>query len=138
MSQPAPDDPLELQQELCETSLPLLFETFDEAVEDGIKRPVVILLDCADEIGGGIARAWLGDDEVDAALDEYAEGELTTVYARALPFADAQRDFTQLFPYLGPVFDEPPDDNGFLVLSITAGGASALTVPHDARPESGQ
>jgi hypothetical protein len=37
------------------------------------------------------------------------------------------------FDYLAPVFEESPPENGFLVISITAGGASALTVPMDAR-----
>lgn len=138
MPQPAPDDPLELQQELCETSLPLLFETFDEAGESDIDHPVVILLDCADQIGGDIARAWLGDDEVDAALEEFTDGDLAAVYAQAVPLVEAQRDFKKMFPYLAPILDDPPTNDGFLVISITAGGASALTVPMDARPKGEQ
>ncbi len=50
------DDPLEQQQLLAESSLPLLFETYDAAVKDGMKLPLVLLVDCEDEIGGQIAR----------------------------------------------------------------------------------
>jgi hypothetical protein len=131
----ADDDPLEIQQWLCETSLPLLFETYDEAAGGSRQRPVVVLLDCGDEVGGRIARAWLGDEAVDDALADYGEDTDTAVYAQALSFADAQREVSKMFPYLAAVFETPDDDQGFLVISVTAGGASALTVPLDARPD---
>ncbi len=78
---------LEEQQALAESSLPLLFEAYDDAVESEVERPVVILLDCEDEIGGEIARAWLGPEDVDEAIsDRQASSDSedsTTVYARA-------------------------------------------------------
>ena len=128
------DDPLELQQSLCETSLPLLFEAFDDAGRDGIDPAVVVLLDCDDSVGGRIARAWLGDAAVDDALAEFSADADTAVYAQVLAFADARRELSQMFPYIAAVFDDRPADDGFLVVSVTAGGASALTVPLSARP----
>ncbi len=129
------EDPLELQQWLCETSLPLLFETYDEAMEGSEKRPVIVLLDCADEIGGRIARAWLGNEAVDDALANWGEDADTAVYAQAIALSEARREIPKMFPYLAPIFDELPDSDGFLAISVTAGGASALTVPLDARPD---
>ncbi len=129
------DDPLELQQWLCETSLPLLFETYDDAMEGSGKRPVIVLLDCADEVGGRIARAWLGDQAVDDALADWGEDADTAVYAQAMALSEAGREIPKMFPYLKPIFDDLPGSDGFLVISVTAGGASALTVPLDARPD---
>ena len=100
---------LDEQQALVESSLPLLFDTWDDANAHRVKDPVILLVDCEDDIGGEIARAWLGDDAVAAAItDTHAEDQAaaTTVFAR---------------------FD------AFLTISITSGGASALTVPLTAR-----
>lgn len=131
------DDPLEQQQMLAESSLPLLFETYDAAVADGIHSPVVVLVDCEDAIGSQIARAWLGDDAVDDAIannpDGDADDDPTTVFARAVSWKKSRREVPEIFEYLAPVFESGPPEGGFLVVSITAGGASALTVPLDAR-----
>lgn len=126
------DDPLEQQQLLAESSLDLLFETFDAAVADGVKSPVIILVDCEDEIGSQIARAWLGDEAVDDAVANNRESD-TTVYARAESWKQCQLEVPETFEYLAPVFADGPPADGFLVISITAGGASALTVPMSAR-----
>lgn len=128
----AEDDPLEHQQALAESSLPLLFETYDAAVKAKVDQPVVILLDCEDDIGGEIARAWLGDETVDDAVANNQESE-TTVYARAEPWSVCREEVSAMFQYLKPVFEESPPEDGFLVVSVTAGGASALSVPMDAR-----
>lgn len=128
----SPDDPLEQQQALAETSLPLLFSTYDEARSAGMADPVVVLLDCEDRIGGQIARAWLGDDAVNDAIGLNDESD-TTVFARPFPWKESQREIPKTFTYLAPVFQNPPPTEGFLVISVTAGGASALTVPYDAR-----
>jgi len=130
------DDPLEQQQSLAESSLALLFETYDAAVKGKLDQPVVILLDCEDEIGGEIARAWLGDDAVDDAIaNNTAENQDSdaTTYARAEPWSVCRREVAEMFEYLAPVFEQSPPEDGFLVVSVTAGGASALTVPMDAR-----
>jgi hypothetical protein len=127
------DDPLEQQQALAESSLPLLFSTYDEARAAGVADPVVLLLDCEDEIGSQIARAWLGNDPVDDALALADEGRDTTVFARPFPWKACRDEVPKTFPYLAAVFKSPPPQDGFLVISITAGGASALTVPFDAR-----
>lgn len=133
-----PDDPLDLQQSLVESSLPLVFETYDAAVAEGFTQPLVVLVDCEDEIGGALARAWVGDDAVDDAVAHHsgaeADGEPTTVFARAIAWDDATADLSAAFPYLGPILKAPPPEDGVLVIGVTAGGASALTAPWDARP----
>ena len=126
------DDPLEQQQTLAETSLDLLFATYEQAIERGMQSPVVILVDCEDEIGGQIARAWLGDDAVDDAIANNPESD-TTVYARAESWNECREEVPETFEYLEPIFAQDAPTDGFLVVSITAGGASALTVPMDAR-----
>ncbi|MEX2168781.1 MAG: hypothetical protein WD851_05700 [Pirellulales bacterium] len=142
-----PDDPtevndglqiaLEEQQALAESSLPLLFEAYDDAADSQVERPVVILLDCEDEIGGEIARAWLGAEEVDEAIrDREASSDSedsTTVYARAFAWDDCRAEIPEVFPYLAEVFDDDSPENTFLTISVTAGGASALHVPLELR-----
>ncbi|CAE7370173.1 unnamed protein product, partial [Symbiodinium sp. CCMP2456] len=106
------DDPLELQQSLVESALPLVFEAYDEAVEAGVAAPIVVLVDCEDELGGEIARGWLGDDAIDDAIaaqvaseDAPDEGDPTTVFARAIAWDDARDDLAAAFPYLKPILD---------------------------------
>ena len=133
---------MEAQQLLLETCLELVFSAYDAARRAGIAIPVVVLLDCEDEIGGQIARSWLGTEEVEDAIAQRraevaadAEGQdaATTVYAQAFAWQDCQDAIPKVFPYLGPVFSEQPADAGFLAISITGGGASALSVPPTAR-----
>lgn len=129
---------LESQQALLESCLPLVFAEYDEALRRKIHTPVVMLVDCEDAIGGEIARAWLGDEAVEEAIAEEEfnraddDDASTTVFARVVSFAEARRDVPQAFPYLEPVFTAPPE-GGFLAISVTAGGASALIVPPSAR-----
>jgi hypothetical protein len=137
----APDDleaALESQQMLLETSLPLVFEAYDDACKRKIKEPVVLLLDCEDPIGGEIARSWLGDEAVDDAITHQAASdpteEETTVFAVAFALEECQREIPPVFPYLEPALKQPA--TGFLAVSVTSGGASVLIVPPDARPES--
>lgn len=129
-------DALEAQQILLETSLPLAFDAFDDAISRNVLHPVVLLLDCEDDIGGEIARAWLGDEAVeDAILAESSERESddqTTVFAVAFSLAECQQEIPPVFPYLLPALVAPAA--GFLAISVTAGGASVLIVPPDARP----
>jgi hypothetical protein len=129
---------LEAQQLLLETSLPLAFEAYDDAIKRKIKDPVVLLLDCEDEIGGDIARTWLGDDAVEDAIAHNAasdpSSDETTVFAYAFSLDDCRREVPPVFPYLAPALNGPADARGFWAISITAGGASILTVPLGARP----
>ncbi|MEN1681727.1 MAG: hypothetical protein AAGJ46_19260 [Planctomycetota bacterium] len=138
------DDPLEAQQALVEESLGEVFRAYDDASGEGVSHPVVFLLDCEDEIGASIARAWLGDETVDDAIaveltaaEEAGLGaeERTTAFAAALPFDLASDAAVQLFPYLGEAFQSAHPADGVLVISVTAGGASVLTAPWDARPD---
>lgn len=132
----AEDDALEAQQWLLESSLPLAFDAYDEAVRAKQRDPVVFILDCEDAIGGEIARSWLGEQVIaDAIADRALEDDEseTTVFAYAFPLAKCRTEVPAVFPYLEGVFERPPVD-GFLAISVTAGGASALTVPFEARP----
>lgn len=135
------DDPLELQQSLVESALPLVFEAYDEAVEAGVATPIIVLVDCEDELGGEIARGWLGDDAIDDAIaaqvsleNAPTESDPTTVFARAIGWDEARGELSAAFPYLTPVLDGAPPEDGVFVIGVTAGGASALTAPWDARP----
>ena len=127
---------LDEQQALVESSLPLLFDTWDDANAHRVKDPVILLVDCEDDIGGEIARAWLGDDAVAAAItDTHAEDQAaaTTVFARFVPWLECCSEIPRYFPYLEPALSAKPPKDAFLTISITSGGASALTVPLTAR-----
>lgn len=134
---PTSDDALDAQQDLLEAALPAAFAAYDEALQRGVDEPVVMLVDCEDEIGGQIVRSWLGDEAVDEAIDQQADRDeepIATVFAYGFARVECQSEVPQVFPYLAPVFDQPPPQDGFLAISVTSGGASALTVPRDARP----
>ncbi|TWT86573.1 hypothetical protein Mal64_33990 [Pseudobythopirellula maris] len=144
MDSPTPpdSDPLDAQQALVENSLALLFETYDTALSDGVKDPVVLLVDCEDDLGAQIACGWLGEEAVDDAIAMQhaeaadAEAELdTTVYARAFAWRECQQELPSAFPYLADVFAGGPPVGGFLAVGVAAGGASALTVPEELREE---
>ena len=123
---------LDAQQALLEDSLPLVGEVYQAAVADKLAQPVVILLDCEDEIGGQIARSWLGSAVDDAIAENSDSEDSTTVYARAFAMDECRQQVPAVFPYLQPVFDVDYPEDGVLAISVTAGGASALTVPFDA------
>ncbi len=128
---------LDAQQALLEDSLELVFDVYDAALDDGLSDPVVILLDCEDPIGGEIARAWLGQEVVDEAIQEQRSadpsGELTTIFAHAFLWAECAEEVPAVFPYLTPVFAATLPADEFLAISVTSGGASALAVPLAAR-----
>ncbi|MEO0530863.1 MAG: hypothetical protein AAF266_09870 [Planctomycetota bacterium] len=142
MSTPPTDpteDELEAHQLLVESSLPLIFESYDDATSDDIAEPMIVLVDCEDELGGQVARGWLGDEVVDDAIaaevpDEVSDSEQTTVFARAIAWDEAREEIAEAFPYLADAFADGPPADGVLVVGITAGGASAFTAPWDARP----
>ena len=127
------------REELVESSLPLLFETYDEAVHSGLAEPVVFLLDCEDPLGGEIARAWLGEEAVEDAIAaqaaEAGSAESTTVFARAFSFAESRREIATAFPYLQGTFEEKPPQDVFIAVAISFGGAATFFVPLDAREE---
>ncbi|MCA9258499.1 MAG: hypothetical protein KDA61_04835 [Planctomycetales bacterium] len=126
------DDALEAQQWLLENSLPAAVAAYRDALSQGIACPVVYVVDCEDEVGGKIVRSWLGDEAVDDAIADQElqreHEEETTVFAWAFDWDEAAGETAAMFPYLEPAFEERPDD-GFLAISVAAGGASALTVP---------
>lgn len=146
MTPPEPSDAdlelaLEQQQDLVESSLELVFQTYDEADTQG--PAVVMLVDCEDEVGSQVARAWLGDEAVDDAIaqrhvDEEAAGqegeEGTTAFAAAVDWKACRKEIGEMFPYLAEAFNGDAPAEGIMVVSVTAGGASALVAPLDARP----
>ncbi len=132
------------QQALLESSLDLAFSAYDMAKSEGTVEPVVFLLDCEDTIGGQIARGWLGEETVDEAIRDHQgqqlqsdDDETTTVFAHAFSLTQCADEVPKLFPYLAPIFDESFNESlpkdGFLAISVTSGGASALSVPFSAR-----
>ncbi len=128
------------QQEMLENCLELVFDAFDEGVADKVVDPIVFLLDCEDEIGEQIASAWMGAEAVRDAVAEQQLAEpssdLTTVFARAFPMSESRQEVPGVFPYLASVFDAELPKDGFLAIAVTAGGASAFTVPLTARDSS--
>ena len=132
----------ETHEAMVESSLSLLFATYDEAIQSGVDDPVLFLVDCEDVIGGEIARAWAGDEAVEDAVvleraKRDAENDATTVLARAVPWADCRQEVPAVFPYLAAVFENEPETGGFLVLSVTDGGAAVFTVPLERRDDRG-
>jgi hypothetical protein len=132
-------DPMEA---LVESSLPLVFETYDAANKEGTREPVILLLDCQDEIGREIVEAWLGPETVeDAVLAIEAERDtatadefdVTTVFARAMPLSACRKEVPAVFPYLAAAFDALPPD-AILVMAVSAGGAATFIVPFASRP----
>ena len=83
--------------------------------------------------------AWLGEENVRNAVAEQRleqpDEELTTVFAQAFPMAESRREVPAVFDYLAPVFDTDLPVDSFLAIAITAGGASAFTVPLSAREQ---
>jgi hypothetical protein len=136
-------DPLDQMEQLVESSLPLVFSTYDDALRDRVREPVVLLIDCEDDVGREIAEAWLGGEAVDDAIvavhAQAAEGPdadepLTTVFARPMPLAACRKEIPPVFPYLRESFDRPPAE-AVLVVAVTAGGAGTFSVPHASRPD---
>ncbi len=129
-------DALDAQQQLLEDSLHLVGEVYQSAKSEGVDQPVVILLDCEDEIGGEIARGWLGEEVDNAIAENVADGETdeehTTVYSQAFAWQDCAAQLPTVFPYLQPMFAGDYPEGGLLAISVTAGGASALSIPFDA------
>jgi len=125
------------QQEMLENCLELVFDALDDAVEDKIVDPVIFLLDCEDAIGEQIAKAWLGAEAVQDAVAEQQladpGSDLTTVFAHAFPLSESRQEVPAVFPYLASVLDDPLPQDGFFAIAVTAGGASAFTVPLAAR-----
>ena len=138
------EEALEAQQDLVEQSLDLVFTTYDEAISAKVESPVVLVVDCQDQLGGQIAQGWLGEEAVYEAIllhQSEQEGEdqeepfpdTPVAFARALAWKECRDELVGAFPYLAEVLQATPPEDGVLVISITAGGASALTAPFSAR-----
>lgn len=127
------------QQELLESCLEIAFDAYEEAIRDNMLQPVVFVIDCEDDIGEQIANAWLGEENVRNAVAEQRleqpDEDLTTVFAQAFPMTESRREVPAVFDYLAPVFETELPPESFLAIAITAGGASAFTVPLSAREQ---
>lgn len=127
---------LEAQQMLVEDSLELVCSSYAESIEKGMAQPIIVLLDCEDELGSEIARSWLGHDAVEngIAIQKQTNDDesQTTVFAQAVAWKECREELSEAFPYLSEVLATGPTDQGILVIGITAGGASALTAPFEA------
>ncbi len=127
---------LEAQQMLVEDSLELVCSSYATAIEQGMAQPLIVLLDCEDELGSEIARSWLGHDAVEngIAIQKQANDDesQTTVFAQAVAWKECREELSEAFPYLADVLVAGPTEDGILVIGITAGGASALTAPFEA------
>ena len=78
------------------------------------------------------AKVVLGD--INDALGERApDSEATTVFAHAFSWDECRQEVPAVFPYLQDVFEQDLPEDGFLAISVTAGGASVLTVPFEVR-----
>lgn len=132
-------DEFDPTEALVESSLPLVFETYDAAIKERIREPVILLIDCEDAIGREIAEAWLGPEVVEDAIlavqaeQEGAAADHTTVLARAMPRAACRKEIPAVFPYLRGAFDVQPP-RAILLMAVTDGGAATFTVPFESRP----
>ena len=133
------DDVFDEMEALVESSLPLVFSTYDEAIRQRIRGPVILLVDCEDALGREIAEAWVGREAVeDAVLTVQAEqpddaDEVTTVLARPMSLAACRHEVPSVFPYLAEAFKQPPS-GAILVMIVAGGGAATFTVPLSERP----
>ena len=123
---------MDTRESLLEGSLEQVLSVFDEALDDGMHLPVIFLVDCEDQIGGKLARDWVGREEVEEAITQNrATGnpDLTTTFAQSLSFADCQEYVPKMFPYLQGTFDRPPSEDQMITIVVAAGGAATFFVP---------
>lgn len=127
------------REHLVESNFDEMLAAHREAKEHGAGNPVVFLVDCEDEIGSEIARAWEGHDAVDDAIanaqrtaagnDADPSDVATTILVRAFSFADCREEVPEVFPYLAESFQQKPPVGQFLIVAVTAGGAATFTAP---------
>jgi hypothetical protein len=139
---PESSERVDQMEVLVESSLPLIFSTYDQARHDLVRDPVILLIDCDDAMGREIVEAWLGPEMVDDAIlaieaERDDDGALddghTTVFARPMPLAVCRREIPPVFPYLNGGFDSLPP-HAVLVMAVSNGGAATFVVPFSSRP----
>ena len=126
------DADMDAREALLEGSMEQVLSVYDEALDDGMHLPVIFLVDCEDQIGGKLARDWVGREEVDEAITANraaGNAELTTTFAQSLSFADCQEYVPRMFPYLQGTFDQPPGEDRMITLVVAEGGAATFFVP---------
>jgi hypothetical protein len=125
---------MDAREELLEGSLEQVYTVYEEALEDGVYLPVVFLIDCEDELGGKLARDWVGREEVDEAIESNraaGKGTLTTTFAQCLSFQDCQDYVPKMFSYLQGSFQQAPPEGTFVAIVIASGGAASFFVPYE-------
>lgn len=129
---------MDAREELLEGSLSQVLDVYGEALEDNIYLPVVFLVDCEDELGGKLARDWVGREEVDEAIAsnrESSNNAMTTTFAQCLSFQDCQDDVPKMFPYLQGSFQQAPPEGTFIAIVVARGGAATFFVPYEVSGE---
>lgn len=125
---------MDAREELLEGSLEQVYTVYEESLGEGVYFPVVFLVDCEDELGGRLARDWVGREEVDEAIEaNHAGGSntITTTFAQCLSFQDCQDYVPQMFPYLQGSFQQAPPEGTFIAIVIASGGAGSFFVPYE-------
>jgi hypothetical protein len=125
---------MEAREELLEGSLAQVYSVYEEALEDGVYLPVLFLVDCEDELGGKLARDWVGREEVDEAIEsnrKASKNALTTTFAQCLSFQDCQDYVPKMFDYLQGSFQQAPPEGTFIAVVVACGGAATFFVPYE-------
>ena len=103
-------------------------------ISKSMADPVVFLVDCEDDVGGRLARTWLGGPAVDQQIAARKRGERpghTVVLARPVPFDEVEVMLRFDFPYLAEVAPERPGEHEICVFVVALGGAASLFMPID-------
>ena len=87
-----------------------------------------------DELGGKLARDWVGREEVDEAIESNrSDGKraLTTTFAQCLSFQDCQDYVPKMFSYLQGSFQQAPPEGTFIAIVVACAGAATFFVPYE-------
>jgi hypothetical protein len=125
---------MDAREELLEGSMEQVYTVYEESLQDGVYLPVVFLVDCEDELGGKLARDWVGREEVDEAIESNrsdSKRALTTTFAQCLSFQDCQDYVPKMFSYLQGSFQQAPPEGTFIAIVVACGGAATFFVPYE-------
>jgi hypothetical protein len=110
-------------------------------LSQGMVDPVIWLVDCEDDVGGRIARTWVGGDSLEKQIAARKRGERpghTTVIVRPIPYDETEFMLRYDFPYLAEVVPERPSKQEICVFVVSLGGAASLFMPIEKQtPSSG-
>jgi len=101
-------------------------------LSQGMVDPVIWLVDCEDDVGGRIARVWVGGPALEKQIAARKRGERpgrTTVIVRPIPYDEVGVMLQFDFPYLAGVGPERPGKEEICVFVVSLGGAASLFMP---------